>query len=105
MIRFDEVPDFIVDAFFGSCTYKNILTTTTFGYLNGISMEQLMTLCRWKDTKNREKEKMKQLYDSYEKSHYQQKYYSYNVMMKLVMFLNGDIRSFGERKVQIANKI
>lgn len=97
VVRFDEVPDFIVDSFFGSCTYKNRLITTTFGYVNGISIDQLLGLCRWKDTKNAEKEKMKQLYKTFDGTRYQQTYYSYNVHKKLVMFLNGDVRKYGKR--------
>lgn len=97
VIRFDEVPDFIVDAFFGSCTYKNRLITTVFGYVNGISAEQLISLNHWNDVKEVEKEKIKQLYISFNGPRYQQQYYSYNVHTKLVIFLNGDIRKFGKR--------
>lgn len=97
IIRFDEVPDFIVDAFFGSCTFHKRLLTATFGFVNGISIDQLLGACRWNDTKQTEKEKMKKLYIAFESAHYQETYYSYNVHYKLVMFLNGDLRKCGKR--------
>lgn len=95
--RFDEVPDFIVDAFFGSCTYKSRLVTAVFGYVNGLSVDQLLSLNHWNDVKEMEKEKIKKLYVSFEGPRYQQQYYSYNVHQKLVVFLNGDVRKFGVR--------
>lgn len=95
--RFDEVPDFIVDAFFGSCTYKNRLLTAVFGYVNGLSVDQLLSLNHWNDMKEIEMEKIKKLYDSFEGPRYQQEYYSYNVHQKLVVFLNGDVRKFAVR--------
>lgn len=96
IIRFDEVPGFIIDSFFGSCTYKKRLIAGTFGYVNGISIEQLLVLCRWNDTKKVEVVKMKNLYTMFEATRDQPKYYSYNVHEKLVIFLNGDVRKFGK---------
>lgn len=97
IIRFDEVPDFIVDAFFGSCTYKTRLITASFGYMNGISPDQLLSLNRWTDAKPHEFEKVKKLYLAFEGPRYQFEYYSYNVHRRLVMYFNGDIRKFGKR--------
>ena len=93
VISFDEVPEFIVDAFFGSCTYKSRLITTTFGFLNGINVDLLISLVRWHDLRQTEVRKMEILYETFLK----QNYYSYNVHYKQVMFLNGDIRKFGKR--------
>ncbi len=97
VMRFDEVLDFIVDSFFGSCTYKNRLITSLFGYVNGISMDQLLSLNYWRDTKDVERTKIRQLYTSFEGQRYQEQYYSYNVHRKLVTFLNSDVRKFGKR--------
>lgn len=97
IITFDSVPDHIVDAFFGSCSYKNRLIVTTFGFLNGIDAQQLLDLTRWNDTTESEKRKVIALYKDFEKPQYMNNYYSYNVHHKLVMFLNGDIRKFGKR--------
>lgn len=97
VISFDNVPDHIVDAFFGSCTYKNRLIVATFGFLNGVDVEQSIAMTHWKDTRNDERMKMIALYKDFEKPRYMENYYSYNVHRKLVMFLNGDIRKFGKR--------
>ena len=65
-IRFDDVLNFIIDSFFGSCTYKSRLLTDTFGWLNGLHIDQLLELCRWNDTKAAENGKMKSLYTTFE---------------------------------------
>lgn len=97
VISFDNVPDHIVDAFFGSCSYKNRLIVATFGFLNGIHVEQLFNLARWKDTRESERRKLRALYQDFEKPRYMNNYYSYDVHHRLVMFLNGDVRKFGQR--------
>src|ERR1700744_3033682 len=38
IINFNYVPEFIVNSFFGNCTYKNRLLVSTFCYLNGIAI-------------------------------------------------------------------
>lgn len=96
-INFDCVPEHIVDAFYGSCSYKNRLIVLTFSYLNGLHMEQVFQLVQWKDMKQSERMKMNALYGDFRKSHYKNNYYSYNVHYGLVMFLNGDVRKFGKR--------
>lgn len=100
---FDNVPDHIVDAFFGSCSYKNRLTVTTFGFLNGIHIEQLLQLIRWKDTTETDKRKIAALYKDFEKPRYMDNYYSYSVHHKLVMYFNGDVRKFGQRVPRLPN--
>lgn len=62
VITFDDVQEHIVDAFFGSCTYLNRLITLTFGYLNGLHIDQLFQLVQWKDMKQTERNKMIALY-------------------------------------------
>lgn len=95
IINFDDVPDHIVDAFYGSCTYHNRLIVSTFGYLNGLDMNQIFELGRWKDMKPLEKNKILVLYQDFEKPRYKNDYYSYNVHHKIVMYLNGDSRKYG----------
>lgn len=97
VITFDSVPDHIVDAFFGYCSYKNRLLVTAFAFLNGIHIEQLMQLIRWKDTSEVDRRKMATLYKDFEKPHYMCNYYSFSVHHKLVMYFNGDVRKFGQR--------
>lgn len=53
----DDVPDVVIDSFFG-----NRLITATFGFVNGISIDQLFVLYRCNDTEKAEEEKMKKLY-------------------------------------------
>ncbi len=103
VIAFESVPDHIIDSFFGSCSYKNRLIVATFGFLNGIHIEQLLQLVRWRDMKENERRKMIALYDDFEKSHYQTNYYSYSVHYKSVMFLNGDFRKFAKRVPRVPN--
>lgn len=104
ILSFHHVPDFIVDAFFGSCTYKNRLIVSTFAYLNGVQFSQLLSLVRWRDIKETEKLKIKGLYDDFEKPSYRLKYYSYHINEKLVMYLNGDIRKWGKRIPRLNNQ-
>lgn len=78
----------------------NQLIICTFGYLNGIEIDLLISLIRWKDINENRKRKIKALYKDFEtKPEYRERYYSFNVGHKLVMFLNGDILKFGQRIV------
>lgn len=97
LMTFDTVPDFIVNAFFGDSSYKNQLIVCTFGFLNGIEFNGLMTLICWKKVDDSRKRKMESLYRDFEKPEYQRRYYSFSVHYKLVMFLNGNVRKFGQR--------
>lgn len=94
---FQSVPDHIVDAFYGACDYKNRLIVLTFGYLNGLHIDQVFQLIQWKDVTQTDRNKMVALYKDFEKERYQMNYYSYNVHHKLVMFLDGKVRKFGKR--------
>ncbi len=100
VINFEDVPDHIVDAFYGSCCYKTRLIVLTFCYLNGLHIEQVFELVRWKDIRQSDKDKMIALQQDFEKPRYKDNYYSFNVHYKLVMYLNGDIRKFGTRIVK-----
>lgn len=97
VINFNNVPDFIINSFFGKCDYKNRLLVSTFSYLNGISIEQMFDLIQWTDTKKTDKDKLRLLYSYYETDQYRQKYHSFNVHLGVVMYLNGDLRRFGCR--------
>lgn len=97
VIAFRNVPDFIVDSFFGDCTHKNRLLVCVFSYLNGISKYQLFQLIRWKDFNQKNRNKIEMLLLDLERPEYQAKYYSYNVHHGMVMFLNGEIRKYGQR--------
>lgn len=97
LTNFTTVPAFIVDAFFGPCDYKKRMLCCTFGFLNGIDADNLLTLVRWSDTKKEDKAKVKALYLDFEKPNYQSKYYSYNIHYRRVCFLNGDLRKNGRR--------
>lgn len=91
IINFTDVPEFIVNSFFGKCTYKNRLLVSTFCYLNGIAFDQLLELIQWTDTTKKDREKIRHLYSYFEMDHYKQNYYSYNVHRKMVMNLNGGL--------------
>lgn len=97
VINFSNVPEFIVEAFFGKCIYKSRLLVSTFCYLNGISIDQLFQLIQWKDTSEKDKIKIRQLYSYFELDRYKENYYSFNVHTGVVMYLNGDLRRFRRR--------
>ncbi len=98
IISFNNVPQFIIDSFFGKCNYKNRLLVSTFCYLNGIAIDQLFELVQWTDTSKQDKEKIRHHFYTYFKlERYQQQYYSFNVHHGSVMYLNGDLRRFGSR--------
>ncbi len=100
IINFTDVPEFIIQSFFGKCTYKSRLLVSTFCYLNGISMDQLFELVQWSDTSKQDESKIRHLYYCFELDRYKEKYYSYNVHRRMVMYLNGDLRRFGCRVPQ-----
>lgn len=97
VIAFRNVPHFIVDSFFGECSYYKRMIVCAFSYLNGISFFQLKLLIRWKRFLNKHEKQMEALLTDFQKPHYQEKYYSYNVHYGLVMFLNGKVRKHRRR--------
>lgn len=100
IINFNDVPKFIIESFFGKCQYKTRLIVSTFCFLNGISMDQLLELVHWSDTSKQDESKIRHLYCYFELDRYKEKYYSYNVHRRMVMYLNGDLRRFGCRVSQ-----
>lgn len=101
IITFDSVPNFIVNCFFGESSYHSQLIVCTYGYLNDIEINLLISFVRWTDLNEKRLRKMKVLYLDFEaKPQYREKYYSFNVVRRLVMFLNGDIRMCGKRIVK-----
>lgn len=88
---FNKVPKFIINNFFGKCTYKSRLIATTFCVLNGVSPEQCFMLCHFIDLKRTDIEKIKQLYNYLKLEENSRRYYSYCVHFEKVFFLNGDL--------------
>ena len=104
--NFDNVPGFIVNAFFGDSSYRNRLIVCTFGFLNGIAINQLISLIRWRDMNATRIKKLRNLYNDFEtKAEYRIRYYSFNVGRNLVMFLNGDIRKFAKKYGRFVYKL
>jgi hypothetical protein len=56
---FDNVPNLIVEAFFGKCTYNKRIKVSTFGYLNGIMFDQIIEMQQWTDFTDSDKKKLK----------------------------------------------
>ena len=100
IVNFNDVPAFIVHSFFGKCDYKNRLLVLTFCYLNDIAIDQIFDLIQWNECSKKDKDKIRHLYSYFELDRYREKYYSYNVQRRMVMYLNGDLRRFGCRVPQ-----
>lgn len=94
---FENVPGFIVDAFFGNSTYKTRLLVTTFAHVNGLNEEQIFKLLQWKSIKRIDREKISYLFIWLQNSENAKNYYSYNVVRRQVLFCNGDVRRYGQR--------
>jgi hypothetical protein len=98
IVTFDRVPHFIVEAFFGKCTYKKRILVSIFGYLNGILPESILEMVQWKDKEKSDVDKVQQLMTKYLPTvEYQQRYYSYNIITGTVMYLDGKLRLHGKR--------
>lgn len=97
-ISFNTVPAFIVDSFFFKSSYQKRMIVATFGYLNGLTFDQLLQLIHWRDFDFKDYKKLKDLYFEYfPLERYRKKYFSYSIHTGLVMFLDGKIRRFGKR--------
>jgi hypothetical protein len=95
---FNNVPNFIVEAFFGKCTYSKRLIASTFGYLNGILLEQVIEMQQWTDITISDRNKMDDLMNNYFKQpRYRSKYYSFEIIRGLVCYLDGTVRYYGRR--------
>lgn len=99
LLNFENVPSFIINSFFGSCTYQSRLTVSTFCVLNGISCDQCMEICRFKDLSAKDKNKIENLFIYLKKRENCIRYYSYSVHYKKILYLNGDLRLHGRRIV------
>lgn len=90
---FHNVPDFIIEAFYGKCTYKKRLMVSSFAYLNGITFEQTIEMQQWIDYSDADVKKIKNLMLVYfQKDSYKNRYYSFEVIRGLVCYLNGNVK-------------
>lgn len=87
VMTFDGVPGFIVNSFFDGYSCRNQLLVSTFGFLNGISVDSLFSIIRWKDLTAERKKRIRDLYERYLDPAYQARYYSFNVHHKSVTTL------------------
>lgn len=98
VLSFDKVPQYIVEAFFGVGCYKERMIVTVFGYVNGLSIDQIFSLIRWKNFTDKKKMKMIALFNLYlPLQRYQVKYYSYCVRRGAQVFCDGTLRINGNR--------
>lgn len=97
IIEFSKVPDHIVEAFFGTASFKSRMLVTVFAFVNGLSLNQLFELLKKKLLTKKDKAKIIYLFNALKNPLFSYKYYSYNVIKGLVIFCNGDIRRYGER--------
>lgn len=102
IVNFDRVPDHIVGAFFGPCTYKKKMQVATFCIINGISDHSMYILIHWTDIKSSDKYKLKGVYDylSNLNSTNRHKYYSYDIQLGRLVYVTGEFRKYGHRVLQ-----
>lgn len=95
---FSNVPDFIIEAFYGHCSYRKRLIVSTFGYLNGITFEQIVEMNQWHYFTDKQKRKVEELMKIwFEKPEYRMRYYSFEVVRGLVVYLDGKVRYHSRR--------
>ena len=104
LINFSNVPDFIVNAFFDTCTYKSRVIVSSFGFLNGLDSQSTIKLCHHRDIKELDKQKIIALFEYYKHPENAFRYYSYSIIERVVMFLNGDLRTNGKRVINKGRK-
>lgn len=95
ILDFSKVPNFIIDAFFGNINYKDRLFIATFCFLNGISsdrMEEILKRTHYHSIDPIKIAKLVYLHNDFRLGKYLDKYYSYNVIKGLVMYLNGTVK-------------
>ena len=69
-----------------------------FGFINGLSYDQLISILFWKPRRQSDDDKIKYLYDiTFEKERYRKEYYSYSVIRNAVVFIDGTLRLYGRR--------
>lgn len=91
VIKFDRVPGFIINAFFEESSYEKQIQISTFGYLNGIGVRELVRMIRWTDVTENKKNKIEMIYDTLDKPRSKTLYYSYDVFHDTIMKLDGTI--------------
>lgn len=95
---FWNVPNFIIEAFYGNCSYRKRLIVSTFGYVNGTTFEQIVEMNQWRYFTNVQKKIIEDLIKVwFEKPEYRRRYYSYEVIRGLVVYLDGKVRYNGRR--------
>lgn len=97
VISFETVPLFIVNSFFGQCTYLKRLHISTFCFLNGVSPSQCQLICFFDDPTLINNHKIEALYNYLKLKQNMERYYSYSVHYKKILYLNGDLRLHGQR--------
>ncbi len=76
------------------CDYNKRVKVSTFGYLNGITFDQIIEMQQWTDFKISEKNKIEDLMKVYyEQPRYRSTYYSYEIIRGLVCYLDGTVSS------------
>lgn len=93
VFNFHEIPKFIVESFFGDPSYKKRLLTSAFGFLNGISPEQLIEMLFWRPIRTKDHIKILALYEYFKLPFVNQQYFSYHASTRTVRFLNGSVKS------------
>ena len=97
---FSRVPPHIVNAFFGDGSYRSRLFVTTFAFINGLTLDQLLRMLHWRPFTLEDRGKISDLFLNYlPKPEYGRKYYSYNTTLNLMIFCDGCLRINGERVV------
>lgn len=91
VLCFNNVPDFIINAFFSDGTYLERMIVTNFCFLNGIPFKKLTILIHGR-FKREHLKKVERLYSDFVAGRYVNHYYSFCVARKVVSFLNGTIK-------------
>lgn len=98
LVDFSRVPAHIINAFYDRPSYLKRLLVAVFGFINGLSYDQLISILFWKPRRQSDDDKIKYLYDiTFEKERYRKEYYSYSVIRNAVVFIDGTLRLYGRR--------
>lgn len=90
MAVFSQVPAYIVDSFYGKCTYKNRMQVVAFALINGISPYCLIRLVRWNDTSAQDIYKIKKLFDYMMLPKQRDRYYSFDTRYNRLTYMSGN---------------
>lgn len=97
---FTRVPDYVIDIFFGESSYINRMQVVCFALVNGIGVDHLLSVIRWRDINNiAVQRKVRGVYRwlSDVNNPRRSEYYAFSVITNQVEFLNGDVRYYGRR--------